>query len=78
MEAKGLFRSDKGPPLVRLHPDEYSTVRTSQSITLIRTFIIIIADVPYTSTLPVPVKISGQRVVPSYMLHALPILSSYL
>ena len=78
METRGRFRSDKGPPLVSVF-NQMNTVRTSQSITLIRTFIIIIADVPKTSTLPVPhqdfrLKIS----VPSYMLHDLPILSSYL
>lgn len=58
MEAKGRFRSEKGPPQVPVFT-QLGTVRTSQSITLISIFIIIIADVPNTSTLPVPIKISG-------------------
>jgi len=58
MEGKGRFRSDKVPPLVPV-VTLMDIVRTSQSITLIRNFIIITADVPNTSTLPVPIKISG-------------------
>jgi len=58
MEAKGRFRSDKVPPLIPVFT-QVNTVRTSQSVTLTRTFIIIISDVPKTSALPVPIKNSG-------------------
>jgi hypothetical protein len=57
MEAKWRFRSDKGPPQVPVFT-QMDTFRTSQSITLTLTFMIIIAHVPNTSTLPVAIKIS--------------------
>jgi len=47
MEAKGRFRSEMGPPLIPVFT-QMNIVRTSQSVPLIPTFIIIIADVPKT------------------------------